>query len=262
MKITIYQIDAFTNKVFGGNPAAVCIIESWLDESLMLNIAAENNLSETAFAVKKDNIYEIRWFTPTVEIDLCGHATLATAFVLFNYFSLTENIVEFYSHRSGKLSVSQEIDKTLVLNFPKSEAKITEENLALNKAIGATPIETYKNIYDYILTYGSQKEIEALQPDMSALSKIETRGIMVTAPGDTVDFVSRFFAPKAGIDEDPVTGSAHCTLTPFWSKKLNKTKLTAKQVSKRGGELSCQLIDDRVEIGGNCSLYMIGEIYL
>jgi PhzF family phenazine biosynthesis protein len=262
MKINIYQIDAFTESVFGGNPAAVCILDNWIDDKLMQNIAAENNLSETAFAVKKNNTYEIRWFTPTVEIDLCGHATLATAFVLFRYVETNETTIEFYSHRSGDLNVSLKTNGNLTLNFPQNIAKKTEENLALNKALGKVAKETFKSTFDYMLVYGSQKEIEALEPDLSALSKIKTRGVMVTAPGDNVDFVSRFFAPASGIDEDPVTGSAHCTLTPYWNNKLKKDILTAKQVSKRGGDLICQLDGDRVKISGKCALYMIGEIHI
>lgn len=262
MKITLYQIDAFTESVFEGNPAAVCILDNWIDAHLMQRISAENNLSETAFAVKKNNTYEIRWFTPTVEIDLCGHATLATAFILFRYIETNETSIEFYSHRSGVLNVRLETNENLTLNFPQSIATKTEENTALNKALGKAPKETYKSTFDYMLVYDSQKEIEALQPDLSALSKIKTRGVMVTAPGDSVDFVSRFFAPASGIDEDPVTGSAHCTLTPYWNNKLEKNTLIAKQISKRGGDLICQLDGDRVKISGKCALYMIGEIHI
>lgn len=262
MKIKIYQIDAFTEFVFRGNPAAVCILDNWIDDKLMQNIAAENNLSETAFAVKKNNTYEIRWFTPTVEIDLCGHATLATAYVLFNFYNVNEKTIRFHSHRSGSLTVDSESNESFVLNFPQNIARKTEENLDLNKALGKTPIETYKSTFDYMLVYKSQKEIEDLRPDLSALSQIKTRGVMVTAPGDHVDFVSRFFAPGSGIDEDPVTGSAHCTLTPFWNNKLKKDVLSAKQVSKRGGDLTCELEGDRVKISGKCSLYMTGEIHI
>lgn len=262
MKITLYQIDAFTEKVFSGNPAAVCILNTWIEAALMQQIAAENNLSETAFAFKKEDTFEIRWFTPTVEIDLCGHATLATAYVLFNYFETKADTLKFHSHRSGILFVDVDENRNLILDFPIDTVKTVETNKALNDALGNTPQQTYKTTSDYLVTFSSQKEIEALNPDLSALSKIDTRGVMVTAPGDSVDFVSRFFAPGSGIDEDPVTGSAHCSLIPFWSEKLNKTKLTAKQVSKRGGDLNCQLIGNRVKIAGKCCLYMIGEIQL
>lgn len=261
MKQTIYQIDAFTKNIFGGNPAAVCILESWIDVKTMQQISAENNLSETAFAVKTNNKFEIRWFTPSVEIDLCGHATLAAAYVLFNYFHITDNQIQFYSHRSGNLSVEKERNGNLILDFPTNKAKEVDQNLLLNKAIGKTPIATLKSEDDYLLIYESQKEIEDIKPDLSALSKIKTRGVMVSSIGDTVDFVSRFFAPAAGIDEDPVTGSAHCTLTPYWSDRLVKTKLSAKQLSKRGGDLNCELVGDRVKISGYCALYLIGEIY-
>ena len=262
MKITLYQIDAFTETVFGGNPAAVCVLDTWIDERLMQTISAENNLSETAFVVKNNDTYEIRWFTPTVEIDLCGHATLASAFVIFNYFKTTDTTIKLHSHRSGNLTVENGKNGNLTLDFPINEAKKTEDNINLNKALGKAPLETYKSTFDYMLVYSSQKEIEELQPDLSLLSKTKTRGVMVTAPGDDVDFVSRFFAPAAGIDEDPVTGSAHCTLTPYWSNKLKKNILTAKQVSKRGGHLICQLNGDRVKISGKCCLYMIGEIHV
>lgn len=262
MKQTLYQIDAFTDSTFGGNPAAVCILNEWLEDSLMQKIALENNLSETAFAVKKNGLYEIRWFTPTVEIDLCGHATLATAFVLFRYFETDKKIIELISHRSGSLKVTLENTGKLTLDFPIDVPKITDENLALNNAIGKTPKKSFKSSFDYMLVYDSQKEIESIQPDLNALSKIETRGVIVTSPGENVDFVSRYFAPASGIDEDPVTGSAHCTLTPYWKERLNKETLTAKQVSKRVGELSCKLKEDRVYISGKCVLYMIGEIYL
>ena len=258
----MYQIDAFTEKVFSGNPAAVCILDTWIDVILMQQIAAENNLSETAFAVKSGNTFEICWFTPTVEIDLCGHATLATAYVLFNYYKIKETTLKFHSHRSGILSVDLDQNDNLTLDFPIDTVKTATTNKALNDALGNTPQQTFKNTSDYLLTFSSQKEVEALNPDFYALSKIDTRGIMVTAPGDNVDFVSRFFAPRSGIDEDPVTGSAHCSLIPFWSEKLNKTKLTAKQVSTRGGDLDCELIGDRVRIAGKCCLYMIGEIQL
>ena len=262
MKLKLYQIDAFTNKLFGGNPAAICILETWIDDYLMQSIAMENNLSETAFAVKNKDLYEIRWFTPTVEIDLCGHATLAAAFVIFNFFKSDTNILNFYSHRSGALTVELKSNQELELDFPVSTLKLSKPNESLNKALGATPQQTYTTEFDHLLRFESQTEIENLNPDFSSLAQIKTRGVIVTAPGDTVDFVSRFFAPASGIDEDPVTGSAHCALAPFWKEKLDKDILQAKQVSKRGGDLSCKLEGDRVHIAGKCVLYMIGEIYI
>lgn len=262
MNIKLYQIDAFTNKIFGGNPAAICILETWIDDDLMQSIAFENNLSETAFAVKNKDRYDIRWFTPTVEIDLCGHATLAAAFVLFNFFKPNTNTLNFYSHRSGALTVELKENQELELDFPVSTLKFSKPNESLNKALGATPLQTYTTEFDHLLRFESQKEIEDLKPDLTALSKINTRGIIVTAPGNSLDFVSRFFAPAAGIDEDPVTGSAHCALTPYWTKELNKVKLSAIQVSKRMGHLNCYLIGERVKIAGQCKLYMIGEIQI
>lgn len=262
MKITIYQIDAFTDTVFSGNPAAVCILNEWIDETLMQTIAEENNLSETAFAVKNNSVFEIRWFTPTLEIDLCGHATLATAFVLFEYYNIPVEIIQFISHRSGNLSVTKSSNDNLTLNFPVNLPTIAKENLDLNKALGKAPIKTLKSSFDYLLIFKNQQEIENLKPDFSALKKIDTRGVMVSSEGDKVDFVSRYFAPVSGIDEDPVTGSAHCTLTPYWSKELKKDKLSAKQVSKRSGDLCCELIDDRVKISGKAITYMIGEIHI
>jgi PhzF family phenazine biosynthesis protein len=260
MKTTIYQIDAFTDKLFSGNPAAVCILNEWIDEALMQKIAEENNLSETAFVVKNNDTYEIRWFTPTVEIDLCGHATLATAHVLFEYCNFSETTISFHSHRSGELSVAKESNGNLTLDFPVNLPIETDENIYLNKAIGATPIKTLKSSFDYLLIFKNQQEIENLNPDFTALKKVNSRGVLVSAPGDIVDFVSRFFAPASGIDEDPVTGSAHCTLTPYWSGVLNKKSLSAKQISKRGGDLHCELVGDRVKISGKAITYMIGEI--
>lgn len=262
MKLTIYQIDAFTDTVFSGNPAAVCVLNEWLEENLMQNIADENNLSETAFVVRKGDVFEIRWFTPTVEIDLCGHATLAAGFVLFEHFNYTENTISFFSHRSGNLSVTKGSHGTLTLNFPTNNPTISEENLALNKALGATPTTTLKSTFDYLLIFENQQIVANLEPDFSALQKINTRGIMASAKGDSVDFVSRFFAPASGINEDPVTGSAHCTLTPYWSTVLKKKTLTAKQISKRGGDLYCELVGDRVKISGKAITYLIGEIHI
>ena len=259
MKIKLYQIDAFTDKVFHGNPAAVCILNSWLKEDIMQNIAAENNLAETAYIVKKKDFYEIRWFTPKVEVDLCGHATLASAFVLYKYYNFTNDRIKFYSHKSGDLFVEKEGDD-LILDFPIDKVEKCNIPEALKKAFGSHPIESYKGKSDYLLVFSDQEEIENLKPDMNQIASVGRRGVIVTAPGNEVDFVSRFFAPQSGVDEDPVTGSSHTSLTPFWAKKYIKSNLTAKQVSKRGGYLSCELQGNRVKITGQAVTYMIGEI--
>lgn len=260
MKQKIYQIDAFTKELFGGNPAAVCILESWLDTNLMQKIAAENNLAETAYAVQKDDHYELRWFTPEIEVDLCGHATLATAFVLYNYYDHKENTLRFISPRSGELIVEKNEKGTLTMDFPTDELKKVSEQTLITEAIGKKPLVTYKGKTDYMLIYETQTEIEAMTPNFHLLNELDCRGVIVTAKGNTVDFVSRFFAPQCGIPEDPVTGSAHTTLTPYWSKKLNKKSLSAKQLSKRGGNIQCEYLGDRVKISGNAVCYLIGEI--
>ena len=260
MKLTLYQIDAFAEKVFSGNPAAVCVLDSWLEDKTMQQIAQENNLAETAFLVKTDDRYEIRWFTPEIEVDLCGHATLASAFVLFRFFEQNISQLEFFSPRSGILKVEKGDDGYLTLDFPADETSFIDEIEAITKAIGVTPLKTIKGKTDYLLIYNSQKEIEQISPNFHLLDQLDCRGVIVSAPGDKVDFVSRFFAPQCGIPEDPVTGSAHTTLTPYWAKVLGKNKMTAKQLSPRGGNLNCEYLGERVKIGGKAVLYMIGEI--
>lgn len=260
MKQKIYQIDAFTSKLFGGNPAAVCILESWLETDLMQQIAAENNLAETAFAVKNTNHYELRWFTPEIEVDLCGHATLATAFVIFNYYGYKENTLRFISPRNGELLVQKSESGLLTMDFPTDDVTLVSEQTNITKAIGKQPLETYKGKTDYMLIYESQAEIEVINPNFHLLNELDCRGVIVTAKGNEVDFVSRFFAPQCGIPEDPVTGSAHTTLTPYWSEKLNKKTLTAKQLSERGGEMQCEYLGDRVKLSGHGVCYLIGEI--
>ena len=260
-KINLYQVDAFTDKVFAGNPAAVCILDQWLPDEIMQNIGAENNLAETAFVVKRENDYEIRWFTPAIEVALCGHATLASAHVLFNYYKQTTDTIRFFSRHSGNLSVSRK-DELLTLDFPSDALEKVDPPRDILRAFNIEPNEIFKGRTDYMLVYNNQKEIEQMDPDMGILKKTEARGIIITAPGEKVDFVSRFFAPGSGIDEDPVTGSAHTTLTPFWSRKLNKNILQAKQLSKRGGDLVCEMVDDRVKITGKALTYLIGEIQI
>lgn len=260
MNLTIYQVDAFTKEVFRGNPAAICPLDKWLDADLMQKIALENNLSETAFFVKKDDVYEIRWFTPTFEIDLCGHATLASAFVIFEILKAESEVVNFHSHKSGKLSVEKNGD-VLTLDFPSRPVSPAEVPTGLIEALGKTPKEIFK-ARDYFLVYENEREILDIKPDFSRLLKIEAHGFIVTAKGDSADFVSRFFAPEVGVFEDPVTGSSHCNLVPFWAERLGKTEMFAKQISQRGGELFCELRGNRVKIGGNAVLYLKGEIYV
>jgi PhzF family phenazine biosynthesis protein len=259
--IKIFQVDAFTDKLFSGNPAAVCILENWIADDLMQSIAAENNLAETAFVVAKDKLFEIRWFTPTVEVDLCGHATLASAFVLFNCLGYKENEIVFNSPRSGELKVSIQND-TMFLNFPTDTIKPASNYAQIKKCIGIKPVEVFKGKTDYIAIVNTEKEIRNLKLDFIETSKLIGRGLIVTAKGDKVDFVSRFFAPQIGIDEDPVTGSAHTSLIPLWTKKLGKDKMEAWQLSKRGGKLICINQGERCLIGGQARLYLTGEMAL
>jgi len=261
MKQRIYQVDAFTDKVFSGNPAAVCPLEGWLSDELLQKIAMENNLAETAFYVRQDEQYQIRWFTPKVEVDLCGHATLAAAFVLFNYENHHSNEIHFNSQRSGMLAVSNQNDY-LILNFPTDVFERVDLFEELTNGFNIKPIDALKGKTDYMLVFENENQIKKIAPNFEEISKLKGRGVIVTAKGDKVDFVSRFFAPQSGINEDPVTGSAHTTLIPYWSKKLNKNELTAIQLSERKGYLKCKYLADRVEISGKAKLYLIGEIYL
>ena len=262
MKQTIYQVDAFTSEVFGGNPAAVCILDTWLPDPMMQQIAMENNLSETAFLVRSGDVYEIRWFTPGVEVDLCGHATLASAFVLFTELESEATHIDFHSPRSGALSVSRESDGLLTLNFPADVMAPIDPIPELDLAMGKEATVRLKGKTDIMLVFDSQDEIEALNPNFFLLKNLDVRGVIATAPGKEVDFVSRFFAPQSGVDEDPVTGSAHTSLTPYWAQILGKNRLTARQLSKRGGALTCELLGERVLIAGRAILYLKGEIYI
>lgn len=257
MKIPIFQIDAFTNQVFGGNPAAVCPVEIWPDDATMQAIAAENNLSETAFFMEGSDYYNLRWFTPKVEVDLCGHATLATAHLLFNEIEIGGQVVHFET-RSGRLSVSRDRD-SLVMNFPAQPPEPCDVPEDLVPALGAEPVEILANA-DYFVVLADEDQVRGLTPDIGAIGRLDRRGVIVTAAGSEVDFVSRFFAPQSGIDEDPVTGSAHCQLTPYWSKRLGKTMLSAHQVSARGGELFCEDQGERILISGRAVTYMEGLI--
>lgn len=258
MKIKLYQVDAFAEKLFMGNPAAVCVLNNFLPDPILQNIAMENNLSETAFIVKKKNVFHIRWFTPLMEVDLCGHATLAASHVILNHLNYKENVIHFTS-KSGDLYVKKD-KKQLVLNFPCDRIKKIKTPNVLIDGIGISPEETYKGVSDYMMIYKDQKQIEKIKPDFKCLLQTGVRGVIVTAKGKDADFVSRFFGPGVGIDEDPVTGSAHTTLIPYWSKKLGKDKMTAIQLSKRKGVLQCRYLNERVEIGGKAITYLIGEI--
>ena len=258
-KINIYQVDAFTDKLFAGNPAAVCALEQWLPEETMQSIAAENNLAETAFIVPYEDKFHIRWFTPTVEVDLCGHATLASAFVLFECLGYKEGRVKFHSPRSGALGVNRQ-SNTLFLDFPADSLQEVTEHALIRRCIRAEPTEIYKGRTDFVAVVESEAVVRNLEPDLQEISRLPARGLIVTARGNGVDFVSRFFAPQSGIDEDPVTGSAHTSLIPLWSRKLKKKELEARQLSKRGGKITCIDRGERCLIGGQARLYMTGEI--
>ncbi len=261
-KITIpyYHVDAFTNHVFSGNPAGVCPLKEWLDDITLQKIAAENNLSETAFFVKQKDHFDLRWFTPKTEIDLCGHATLASAFVLFHHLGFSSHQVSF-STRSGVLSVSKDKKGCLSMDFPARPGKPVMAPESLIKGLGKNVKYVYK-ARDYLVILDSEDEVRNMKPDFQELSNLDCTGVIITAKGSEVDFVSRFFAPRVGVLEDPVTGSSHCTLIPYWTEKLGKKRLIAHQVSRRGGELFCELAQDRVRISGNAVLYMKAEITL
>ncbi|OXS75815.1 PhzF family phenazine biosynthesis protein [Domibacillus enclensis] len=258
MRIPIYQIDAFTNEQFKGNPAAVCPLPEWINEDVMQKIATENNLSETAFFVQAPSGYELRWFTPKGEIDLCGHATLATAFVICTYLDHEGKDIAFQT-KSGLLEVSRE-GSLFTLLFPSREGeKCDEIPESLVKGLGKAPKEVLKS-RDYMAVFETEQDVLDLELNMEELKKLDAFGVIATAKGKEVDFVSRFFAPKAGVDEDPVTGSAHCTLIPYWKKKLNKRELTALQVSERGGKLYCADLGEKVKMSGEAVTYLEGHI--
>jgi len=255
-----YVIDVFTDKLFCGNPAGVCLLDNPVEDSVMQNIAFENNLAETSFLVKNNDSYDLRWFTPRVEIDLCGHATLASAFVLMNYVEKEMRTVDFHT-KSGMLSVTRDRD-VYTLDFPSRKPVLCEKPALLEEALGVKVLETYIS-RDLLAVAASENDVRRISPDFTLLKKIKnTFAVIVTAPGLRYDFVSRFFAPNAGIDEDPVTGSSHCTLIPFWSERLGKKEMTAIQLSGRGGLLFCRDDGVRVRIGGRAVAYMVGDILL
>ena len=259
MKIPIYQVDAFTSEVFSGNPAAVCLLDARIDDHRLQSIAAENNLSETAFLVKNDSGLDLRWFTPATEVALCGHATLASAFVLFNCLKWQDETIRFQTRMSGELTVAKR-DDLLEMDFPSRPPHTIKPPAGLKEALGVAPEKILGSEEDLLVVLDSEKAVREVRPDFAALERIPCRGVIITAKGDRSDFVSRFFAPRVGVPEDPVTGSAHCVLTPYWAGVLGKNNLHAFQVSKRGGELFCKLAGDRVKISGKAALYMEGTI--
>ncbi|RWU04025.1 PhzF family phenazine biosynthesis protein [Pedobacter chitinilyticus] len=261
IKLPIYQVDAFTNQLFGGNPAAVVPLDQWIPASEMQKIAAENNISETAFFIPQGDHYELRWFTPTFEIDLCGHATLATAHILFTELNYAKDEIHFHTLKAGTLTVTRK-DDLYTLDFPARPVAAFEVPDALIDAIGGKKPTEVLRARDIMLVYENEEDIKHLKPDFSALAKIDKDGVLVTAKGNNCDFVSRFFIPAAGINEDPVTGSTHCNLIPYWAEKLGKNQLHAFQISERKGELWCELKGDRVLMSGNAVTYLKGEIYI
>jgi PhzF family phenazine biosynthesis protein len=259
MSLPYYQVDAFTDKLFAGNPAGVCFLADWLPDAELQAIAAENNLAETAFVVQRESAYDLRWFTPAIEMDLCGHATLAPAHVIFRHLRYGGTVVRFNT-RSGMLTVTRN-DDLLTLDFPARPATPCSPPENLVKGLGQVPITTLK-ARDYLAVFDSEQAIRNLRPDMKLLQGLDCLGIIVSAPGEATDFVSRFFAPGAGVPEDPVTGSAHCTLTPYWAERLNRSRLRAFQVSTRGGELFCENRGDRVWISGRAVTYSSGFLHV
>ena len=257
MKLPLYQIDAFTSRMFSGNPAAVVLLDTWLPDRTLQAIAAENNLAETAFVVPRGDVMPLRWFTPTVEVDLCGHATLAAAHVLFCYtFPSAERLT--FSTRSGDLSVARDGD-LLAMDFPSRPSEPVEITDGVISALGLRPRELYQ-ARDLLVIYESESQIRDFRPDFSRIASIDTFAITISAPGEAVDYVYRFFAPRQGIPEDPVTGSANCTLVPYWAARLGKSDLVAKQLSPRMGDLRCALRGNRVLIAGRTVEYLRGEI--
>ena len=257
MELSLYQIDAFASKLFEGNPAAVCPLDEWLPDDVMQNIATENNLSETAFFVPRGDGFHIRWFTPASEVDLCGHATLASAYVLFNILDYQNSNIAFDS-RSGILTITKD-NEWLVMDFPAQPPVPCDTPEEIVKAFNKKPVECLTS-EDYIVVFENEKDIESAAPDFEQLKKLGLRGVAITAKSHRYDFVARFFAPNYGIPEDPVTGSAYTQLTPYWADKLGLKKFSVKQLSARGGELTCEIVDDRVFISGKAIKYMEGKI--
>jgi PhzF family phenazine biosynthesis protein len=261
-----FVVDVFTDKAFGGNPAGVCLLDEWLPDETLQNIAMENNLSETAFLIKQSGYYELRWFTPEIEIDLCGHATMGSAYILFKFVETKTSVINFHT-QSGVLTVNQDGNQ-LRMDFPSRPAVAAAPYKSIKSSLDLDDFDVYKSA-DVLVVIDSEETLMRITPDFEILKKVKSEaempsdnfGVIVTAPGSDCDFVSRFFAPNAGVNEDPVTGRAHCILIPFWSKRLNKTVMTARQLSKRGGRLWCENAGNRVIISGEAVLYLTGEIH-
>jgi PhzF family phenazine biosynthesis protein len=259
MRTPIYQIDAFTSRRFGGNPAAVMLMGRFPSDATMLAIAAENNLSETAFLVPEGRDYRLRWFTPRIEVPLCGHATLASAAVVMERLEVGRNSVVFHS-ASGPLTVSRSREH-YVMDLPTRPSQEITVPSGLSEALGAAPLEVWGNSFNYMAVLENEQVVRKLVPEMPAIARMDRPGVIVTAPGDgTYDFISRYFAPAKGIPEDPVTGAAHCMLAPYWARRLGKTEFRAFQASRRGGEMICRLAGDRTELEGSCVFYLEGEV--
>jgi PhzF family phenazine biosynthesis protein len=262
MALRLYHLNAFTTKPFAGNPAAVCPLAEWLDDGLLQAVAAENNLSETAFFVPRGEQYELRWFTPRSEVKLCGHATLASAFVILQILETKRDSVRFETRASGALTVTRDGD-LLAMDFPAlAPWACTDPPAALSEGLGKVPLEVVQIEDNYFAVFEKEEEVKSLRPDLRLLEELHPAGVAVTAPGKDCDFVSRYFAPSYGIPEDPVTGSTHCSLAPYWAKRLRKTKLHARQISERGGELWCEVRSERVILRGNAVLTLQGDLLI
>ena len=259
--LKMYQVDAFANEIFSGNPAAVCPLEEWLPDQVMQSIAMENNLSETAFFIRQQGKYLIRWFTPEIEIGLCGHATLAAAHILYSELGLQTNDFEFHTKNRDVLKIKRE-EEIIAMDFPSHAPKEANQDIdEISDALQLKPVSFLSGLYG-LAVFENESQVLKLEPNLAAIKNLDHEGIIVTAPSTSVDFVSRFFGPKLGIPEDPVTGGAHCVLIPYWSERLNKKHMKAKQISKRGGELYCHQHEGRVTIGGKATTYLRGEILL
>lgn len=260
MQLPIYQIDAFAGELFAGNPAAVVPLERWIDDALLQSIATENNLSETAFFIPVGAHYELRWFTPSAEVRLCGHATLASAHVIYNELGDQSERLQFET-LSGTLSVERE-GETLLMDFPARLPELCPAPDGIGESLGREPVECHMAGDDYLMVFDRESDIPGISPDFRALGRLECRGVIVTAPGESADFVSRFFAPSVGVPEDPVTGSAHCALAPYWAERLGKKRLRGFQLSRRGGEVICEVRDDRVGLAGRTVKFLEGHIFV
>ena len=260
MELTLYQVDAFSEKAFGGNPAAVCILDAWLSDELMQNIAGELNLSETAFCVKEEDQYHLRWFTPVNEVRMCGHATLATGHIFFTELNHAEESISFQT-KSGELTVAKISDGNYKMTLPSDEVMVVFYEDGLDK-LNIDYESVFEGKDDYLMILKNEQEVIRTRPDFKAISKLDKRGVIITAKGEEADFVSRCFYPAYGIEEDPVTGSAHTLLTPYWSRRLSKNDLVAKQLSKRGGQMTCQLKGEKVNISAAARTIIKGSLYL